>query len=133
MRAVDKQVSGKFYWEITYNVAGNASDAVGVASALANLALGVGASASVGTSGLNRNGDIWVDGVSVTGGTTFAWSSGQVICIAVDCDARRIWYRLGAAGAWNQSLAGDPATGRRAWRIAMSGRASRSTPPQTPS
>jgi hypothetical protein len=109
LRAIDKQITGKFYWEVTYNTANSVSSGVGVASSTSLLSAAFN-TANVGTAGLNRGGAIWVDGVSVSTAIG-AWSSGAVICHAVDAGARLMWLRLGAAGNWNGVTAANPATG----------------------
>jgi hypothetical protein len=38
-------------------------------------------------------------------------TSGTVICVAVDIAAKLIWWRLGAAGNWNNNASRDPAAG----------------------
>jgi hypothetical protein len=42
-------------------------------------------------------------------GATF--TTGTVICYAIDLDGGLIWIRSGAAGNWNNSAANNPATG----------------------
>ncbi len=108
IRAVDRQVTGKFYWECTYNTAGSASDGVGVANG--TLSISGAVSSSAGQCNVNRNGVIQVDATN-TGSTLGAWASGAVICIAFDCSTTLIWFRLGAAGLWNGSASANPTTG----------------------
>jgi hypothetical protein len=59
---------------------------------------------------LQHNGSIISNKGSV--GTSFGViASGAVICVALDCDARLIWFRVGAAGNWNNVAGNNPATG----------------------
>jgi hypothetical protein len=111
VRAVDRQLVGRFYWEYICNVvAGNAATGVGIASPTASLSLS-SFNAQSGTSGVTRSaGTIYVEGVS-TGSAVGAITAGSVIGVAIDSDARLVWYRLGAAGNWNGSASANPATG----------------------
>lgn len=112
VRAIDKQVSGKFYWECTGNTLAGSLAGVGIAAITAVLANSLSSGASAGTCSLNRNaGQIYVDGTIVSGISLGAINSGTVVCVAFDCDARLIWFRLGAAGNWNASAPANPATG----------------------
>jgi hypothetical protein len=109
VRAVDRQVTGKFYWEITATTFAGTASATGIASATSNISGGF-ANPNTGQCGINRNGAVFVDGTSQ--GLAFGTiTAGTVICIAVDLTARLIWFRLGAAGNWNTSASANPATG----------------------
>jgi len=110
VRAIDKQIAGKFYWEITATTIALTSTGVGVASPTASLAAGANFGATPGTCGLLRTGLVYVDGIS-TGITLGAITSGTVICVAYDADERLAWFRLGAAGNWNANASNNPATG----------------------
>lgn len=112
-RAVDKQIAGKFYWECTFNTVTNSITSCGVANSLWPTGTGIGilSLAPVGTCGLGRSGNVYVDGVIVGGIAFGALANGNVICIAADFSARLIWFRLGAAGNWNMSASANPATG----------------------
>jgi hypothetical protein len=76
-----------------------------------NIAVGVSSgAASLGSFGLVHNGTLYNDGVS--SGLAFGTiANGTVVCIAVDTDARLVWFRLGAAGNWNTVASNNPATG----------------------
>ena len=104
VRAIDRQVAGKFYWEITTPTWTHAQSALGVA---ANVVI---SGFTAKTSGVIRSGVVYVDNVS-TGINIGALSNGSLVGVAIDCSARLIWYRLGAAGNWNGSGAANPATG----------------------
>jgi hypothetical protein len=109
VRAIDKQITGKFYWEVTATTFG-VNGGIGVASPNWTLANGLFGTAGPGTSCVANNGNIYVDG-STTGTSLGTIASGTVVCIAVDVGARLIWYRSGAAGNWNNSASASPATG----------------------
>jgi len=70
----------------------------------------VGSTATIGVVSLQNSGTVYVDGTN-TGIVFGTVTSGSVVCIAVDCDARLIWYRIGAAGNWNTVASNNPATG----------------------
>ena len=112
VRAVDKQVSGKWYWECTCTTWVNGSSGVGVATGyypLAASSIGSPISTVIGCCAVNRNGQLVRDGGSL--GTLFTVTSGSVICVALDLNARLIWFRVGAAGLWQGSGTADPVTG----------------------
>ena len=111
VRAMDKQVSGKFYWECQYGTTGPGSiGGVGVWGATVPL----GTFSSTGYYGLvslNGNGTIYVDG-TIAANTLFgAIPASSLICIAYDFDKRQVWFRVGAAGLWNMSAGADPGAG----------------------
>jgi hypothetical protein len=108
VRAADKQVTGKFYWEVTcttYTWGGNGVGIVGASTVLGQNATSAAPACIVG-----QSGTIYRDGssTSISLGTTTA---GTLVCIALDCNTGRIWFRYGAAGNWNASAANNPATG----------------------
>jgi hypothetical protein len=111
VRAPDKQVTGKFYWECTCNTISSVITGVGIHAGWVSFATG-GYSSAVGTCGvLQSGGGIYVDGSHSGQPSLGALVAGNVICIAVDAGARLIWFRVGAAGNWNGSAANNPATG----------------------
>jgi hypothetical protein len=97
--------TGKHYFEVA--VAGGAgSFAVGLCissdsanNGIRNMTNGVGWESSGGVYLKTVNSATW--------GT---YAAGDTICVAVDCAAKLIWLRKGAAGNWNNSGAADPAT-----------------------
>jgi hypothetical protein len=111
VRAVDKQVAGKFYWEVTTTSNTLASTAVGIASSVAVLTNGFGATAQPGTCGVIHGGTVYVDAISQGTNLLGTIASGTVVCFAFDADTRLIWIRSGAAGNWNGSASANPATG----------------------
>jgi hypothetical protein len=110
-RATDRQVTGKFYWECTRNVAlGGTPSGVGFTNSVVPLTTNVSTTAALGTCALIGTGTLYVDGSAIVGGFG-APANGSVVCIAVDAAARLGWFRVGAAGNWNNSGTANPATG----------------------
>lgn len=107
VRAVDGLTTGKYYWEVTFPVAGNSQ--TGLANATATLP-GLGSTNPLRCAVLNTSGQIFVNGV-YAGLNAGSISSGSLICIAADLGAELIWFRVGAAGNWNGVAANNPATG----------------------
>ena len=109
LRAVDKQISGKSYFEITATNFGGVTTAVGLAASTQGL------TGTDGSTNINArtvviiNNNFYVDGVS-QGNLLGAIPNGTLICVAVDLDNRFIWFRLGAAGNWNGNAGYNPAT-----------------------
>jgi len=114
VRSVDRVRTGKYYWEYTWNTASNNS-AVGISNSLAALATVGGSGVNAGVN--NVTGAINVNGVAMSTGIGTI-SAGGVVCIAVDVDARLVWFRNGAAGNWNGSATANPATGVGGYSIA---------------
>jgi hypothetical protein len=113
VRAADRQLVGKFYWECTFNTVASVTTGVGVhVSSFAFGGGGYATGGAVGTCGVvQTGGNVYLDGTHAGLPSLGALSAGNVICIAVDCTARLIWFRLGAAGNWNASAPANPATG----------------------
>ena len=109
VRSVDRLTSGKYYWEVTFNTAGITSMACGICSPSANLATVT--STSLNAAYLYRyGGTVWVNNVQVSGLTwgTNTIAAGSVIGIALDLDNKLLWFRVGAAGNWNNNAAYAP-------------------------
>jgi hypothetical protein len=104
VRAADKQIIGKFYWEYTTTTWGAGNDAIGFATASTVLNTASGAWFVVNT------GTIYNQSVS-TGIGIGSVTSGSVVCVALDLTNGLFFFRLGAAGNWNGSAANNPATG----------------------
>lgn len=121
IRAIDKQVSGKFYWECTCNVIAGSLMAIGFMASAVSLSSGLTSGASPGTVGLANGGRLWVDGTIVPSATVAlgATPAGTVVCVALDCSARLVWFRLGAAGGWNSPSVANPATGTGGISVAV--------------
>ena len=111
VRAIDKQVTGKFYWEITCNTISGNNAAIGISGGSTDLTLPpiLGNPGGIGRAGVQGSGQVWVDGLSA-GVSLGALANGSLVCVAIDCDARLVWFRLGAAGNWNNNATFNPAT-----------------------
>jgi hypothetical protein len=121
VRATDFKTAGKYYFEVTVNTITNADDGVGIADSVASLT-GIGA-VPTHAALLFRSGSIWVNNSNTLGGFG-TLSNGTVVGIAVDLDNETIWFRLGAAGNWNNSGTANPSTntgGRSLSSFATSG------------
>lgn len=116
VRTIDNQSAGQFYWEYTVNTLTAATNHyAGLAASTWNInaSQGLGSGSGTGTTGVGLSTSssiIYVDGAS-SGTNIGALASGGLICVAADFTAKRIWYRNGAAGNWNNNVANNPATG----------------------
>ena len=109
-RATKSRSTGKFYFEATVS---SGDLGVGLGNASASLGNYVGA---------DGNG-VFIyahptigGGVFISGGGIGAWtsgtiSSGDVIQVAVDLDAKRLWAKRTTDANWNASASANPATG----------------------
>jgi len=111
VRAADKQITGKFYWEVTCNIITAANTGIGIMSPSASLSAGFFTSGFTGSCGLIRTGLIYLDGTNTAAAAFGTIANGTVVGIAFDVDARLIWFRLGAGGNWNNNAAYSPVTG----------------------
>jgi hypothetical protein len=107
-RSVDGHLAGKYYWELTWNLT-QTTDAVGISAAGASLT--TAAPLAGQRCLLAQGGSIFLNGGTAVGGVGGSVSAGSVICIALDCTGSLIWFRVGAAGIWNNSAGNNPATG----------------------
>jgi len=115
-RSVASHASGKYYAEATYTAAPGSFDlGFGVANA---------SEALTGFAFLDNNGAGQYSGDTrflLNGSALFSWgvapAQGDVIGIAVDIGAGKIWARING-GTWNNDGAADPATGTNGANIA---------------
>jgi hypothetical protein len=110
VRGAPARSSGKFYFEVTRSAIGS-SDGVG-------LITGVGGTYGNVLAGSNCTSVFTVSGNissnnAASGKNIGGIGAGVVIGIAVDLDARKAWFRSGAAGNWNGLAIGseNPALG----------------------
>jgi hypothetical protein len=103
VRAIDWQITGKFYFEYTYD--SGASPLFGLSSRSTNVDFSGGSQCYVRNSGL-----IFVNEIS-TGISLGSIATTNIVCIAVDLSARLVWFRKQAAGLWNNNASANPATG----------------------
>ncbi len=108
VRAVDKQITGQFYWETTLTTA---NSSYGVGAALGSAALSTLYNTPTGAVIVYASGAIWVN--NLTTGTSLGSlaAGGVVVCHALDLTNKLYWARSGAAGNWNNNAAANPATG----------------------
>jgi hypothetical protein len=109
VRAIDRNLTGKFYWEHTFTtIVGTCG--VGLLPASASLS-GVFFAGGANTCVTLQN----VSGAFYIGTAQQfqlgALANGNVACFALDLGAQLIWVRVGAAGNWNNNSANNPATG----------------------
>jgi hypothetical protein len=105
VRAVDKQITGKFYWECKPTVWANSSTGVG----FCQVGVATPTNVTAGVCAVIKNGTIWIDGAS-SGSTLSARVANDIIGIAVDFAARLAWFRVAPSGNWNGNASADPAT-----------------------
>lgn len=110
VRSTTSHNSGKFYLECLMGIGAAGGPTLGVGDSGFNINNSPGfiggSNYSVGyqsSGAVTRN-----DGTVVTTYATFV--AGDVVCLAVDIDARLIWWRVNG-GNWNNSGAANPATG----------------------
>lgn len=96
--------SGKWYWEITLDVAANVDTVVGVGNSSAGLNSYAGADAD-GYGYYGNDGQKYNSGSGAAYGSTF--TVGDIISVALDMDNGKIWW--GKNGTWQAS--GDPGAG----------------------
>lgn len=106
VRSVVSKTSGKWYYEATFVEFSSSFIIAGIANSSAGLGTFIGADAN-GIAVLNT-GDYYTGGAATP--LFPALSEGNVLGIALDLDARLVWFRVGA-GNWNNSGTADPATG----------------------
>ena len=118
VRAADRQLTGKFYWEVKLN---SSSTLYGAGCANLNAPLSTMYSFPVGAAIVYTTGLIFVNNVN-TGITLGSLSAGNVIlCLALDMTNALFWARSGAAGNWNANASANPATGTLGINIAALG------------
>ena len=117
-RAVDRQLTGKFYWEGTFTTAPGINTSIGLGTIAApfNSPTQSVSSSTVYSLGIASgvSGSVYRAGATVvTGLGAFSGVAGTLICIAADLTLTvpAAWFRVGAAGNWNGNAANNPATG----------------------
>jgi hypothetical protein len=97
---------GKFYFEVT---AGGANGIYMSGICKSTDSANQGVNAMTNGVGWRSDGAVYVATALVATLNTYA--VGDTIGVAVDLDNRKIWFRKGAAGNWNNSGANDPVAG----------------------
>lgn len=101
VRATQGQNIGLYYFETT---AAGTNSALGLA--LSTYALN-GGPVGAGFAGIQYSGQAWINGSQV-GSPLSGVTVGSVIGIAVDLNAKLIWFRKAPSGNWNNNGAADP-------------------------
>jgi hypothetical protein len=115
VRSINPQSSGKWYFETTWSNGGSGADTgVGIATASAVLT-SVGNNVSLAVMTFCVTGNIY-NNASNTAISLGPFSAGSVICMAVDMDNKRMWFRKDA-GNWNNSGTANPATNTGGFNI----------------
>jgi hypothetical protein len=109
------KTSGKYYFEVTLTTyTGGAGVGVGIGtttatySNMSTFATGGDMCFAVGHTG---TGTIFIDASGNTGLSLGALTNGDTVCIAADLTNRRVWFRKGASGIWNNTAGNDPTDG----------------------
>ena len=113
VRGKDPKRTGKYYLEYTSTTTQSGSSTFGFASARAPLGTVTSVASSIGPSasaGAIVAYDVFGATVSFGLGVG-AVTTGTLVCAAINLDAGTIWFRVGAAGNWNNNAANTPATG----------------------
>ncbi len=118
-RGAHPKRTGKYYVEYTSTTTQNAGSMVGFATAATPLATGQAASAIQFAANTTRAYDYF--GNTSVSGTAGGFTTGSVVCCAIDLDAALVWFRTGAAGTWNGNAANNPATGVGGLNISATG------------
>lgn len=103
--------TGKYYFEVTVTASHGSGDAVGIMDAAATYTQVCGNTAANYALVYRNTGVIWVS--TTNSGKTLSSmpvTGPYTICVAVDLNARLIWFRKDA-GNWNGDAGADPATG----------------------
>lgn len=106
VRAIDRQNTGKFYFEVTCTTI-SINLGVGVMAGGGPITAGTIVGAIVIVSG---GALIYLNGVS-TGINIGTIASGSLLGIAIDFTNQLAWFRVGAAGNWNGNAGFAPDTG----------------------
>ena len=85
--------------------------------ATAAVALGSSSVNSAGVTGVTGGGSMFVNG-ALQSGALGVRANGNILGVAVDLDAKLIWYRVAPSGNWNGSGTANPATGTGGHNIA---------------
>jgi len=106
VRASDRQVTGKFYFEVTATTWTGVQGIIGIANSGAILS-SIAATPTGAVVILQSSGNIFLNGVS-TGVTLGARANGNIIGVAVDLNTYQIWFRAAPVGNWNGSATFAP-------------------------
>ncbi len=109
--ATNGYTTGKHYFEVTFTsgtASGNA--AVGIAPDNEPLNVQIGYEDTTGAVAVYQNsGTVYAKGATVGEASTFN-TAAKVVGVAVDADAKLVWFRTGS-GNWNNASTANPSTG----------------------
>lgn len=113
------RLTGKLYFEVKF-VSGSPSGNCGIGLAPAEQPLYSEVGYNGATTGeigaFQYSGNVYANG-GVKLGTIQSFDiAGDVLCVAVDCDARLAWFRVNG-GIWNGSVGSSPATGTSGFAV----------------
>lgn len=106
VRSLNGFSSLKYYWEYTCTTWAGLTMTLGVANSSASLSADTTNAAAI----YAGNGFIYVNNAQQFSPGSFSPANGDTICVALDLTGNLIWFRKGAAGNWNGTLNGTPAT-----------------------
>lgn len=118
-RSINYETTGKFYFEMTLNVVTAGVSGVCVLPSDMDYT-----TTDQGAAMFAPSGNIWAGG-GFSGASLGAIVSGNVIGCAADVGAGLVWFRLGAAGNWNDDVGANPATGTGGFDMNVATTASR--------
>jgi SPRY domain len=115
VRTISSHLSGKYYFEVTATSVGT-NAGIGIANSTHALTAYLGSdTASIS---YDKNGGIFYNNANIY--ANGAYVNGNVICVAVDIDNGKIWWRIGS-GNWNNSGTANPATNTGGITLSPSG------------
>lgn len=117
VRATASASSGKYYWETTIN-AGGSNHLVGISTSSESVLLFLGFSNN--GCGFAKDGNVYIQSLSVASIQTYA--NGDVVCVALDLDNSKIWFRTNG-GNWNNAAIGSQNPATNTGGISLSGMA----------
>lgn len=115
--------SGKRYFEITVNAIGGSNGMGFIAMGLANQSYDMsylaGRDAGGNSLGWQDNGYVFSNNVAAPFAAD-TYTTGTVLCFAVDLDAKQIWMQKAVGGSWNGGT-GNPTAGTGGYSFGFAG------------
>lgn len=114
VRAVHPKRAGKYYIEYLSTTTQNNFTTFGFGTARTPFVAGSNVASSFqvqGFGGANMAFDSFGTQIASLGNQSAGITTSTLLCAAIDLDAGRIWFRMSAAGVWNNAVANNPATG----------------------
>lgn len=113
-KSTTSHTTGKYYIEALIAADDGASNMmIGVCNGTWTAGSGAGhaiGSAGNNSIGLSDSGAWYINAVPTALLTAFTTQAGHIICMAVDLDHGKIWWRLDGVGYWNANATYDPGT-----------------------